>query len=146
MNPASYPSAASRYFRYRGCGPIQLIAMTPILFSGLKALRDSRAVNMFIGIRRVSISLIVFDHCAPLFPGDPDSILYANAALGSTLGHHVLLSRSIAQQMINSRRAVVATTTSARRGPTPRMVCKRCTRSSRFANISSLASTWPINA
>ncbi len=94
--------------------------MTPILFSGLEALRDCRADIMFIGIRRKSFSLSGFDHGAPLVRGDQELNLYVNAfATSACGGRHVLLSRSIAQQMISSRRAV-ATTAIFRRVLLPR--------------------------
>jgi len=41
--------------------PIQLIAMTPILFAGLEALGVGRAVIILIGIRRRSWPRIMHD-------------------------------------------------------------------------------------
>ncbi len=90
--------------------------MTPILFSELEALGVIRAVNMFIGIHHVSFPITLFDHCAPFFRGRIriPQLYFVKTTPGTPAGSirgrgfHVLSSRSIAQQMINSRRAVVA--------------------------------------
>lgn len=68
MIPASYPSCRTGNISFGGTGPFNCLRrLTPILFFGFETLGVSRAVNMFIGIRRVLLSFTLHDLQTPFF-------------------------------------------------------------------------------